>query len=129
MRKNDIGVRTFILLRPPFLDEAEGVEWARRSLDYAFGVGVECCVVIPTRPGNGIMEVLQAQGDFGQPRIRSLEAAVEYGINLKAGRVFGDLWDIEKFVVCKQCDMGRAERLRRMNLAQALTPPVVCGTC
>ena len=37
-----IGVRAFLLLRPPFLGEAEGVEWASRSIVYAFDRGVEC---------------------------------------------------------------------------------------
>jgi hypothetical protein len=129
LRTNDIRVRAFILLRPPFLDEAQGVEWAKRSLDFAFGVGVECCVVIPTRAGNGVMEVLQAQGEFEQPRIRSLEEAVEHGINLKAGRVFGDLWDIEKFAVCKQCDGRRADRVGEMNRTQLVTPRIVCVEC
>ena len=32
LRRNGIGVRAFLLLRPPYLDEAEGVEWAKRSL-------------------------------------------------------------------------------------------------
>ena len=51
--KHDIFTRTFILLRPPFLSESEGIFWAERSLDFAFGVGVECCIVIPVRAGNG----------------------------------------------------------------------------
>ena len=53
---HDIGVRAFILLRPPFLSEAEGVHWAKESLRYAFDVGVECCAVIPTRAGNRTSE-------------------------------------------------------------------------
>ena len=44
-----LQVRAFILVRAPFMSEAEGVEWACRSIDFAFSIGVECCAVIPTR--------------------------------------------------------------------------------
>ena len=59
LRDHEINVRAFILLKPPSLNEEDGVHWAIRSLEYAFDVGVECCSIIPTRPGNGIMEQLQ----------------------------------------------------------------------
>ncbi|HKD38307.1 MAG TPA: radical SAM protein, partial [Pirellulales bacterium] len=96
LRERRIGVRAFILLRPPFLDETEGLLWAKRSLDFAFAAGVECCVTIPTRGGNGAMDELAAARTFAAPVLESLEAAVEYGIGLRAGRVFADLWDIER---------------------------------
>ena len=53
LRANDIDVRSFVLLRPPLLSEAEGIDWALRSLDFAFRAGVQCCTVVPTRSGNG----------------------------------------------------------------------------
>ena len=126
LKKHAIEVRAFILLRPPYLDESEGLLWAKRSIDFAFALGVECCVVIPTRTGNGAMEQLQERGLFTRPRLRSLEEAVEYGIGLRAGRVFADLWDIQKFLNCVDCDARRAERLRTMNLTQSVAPSVVC---
>jgi radical SAM enzyme (TIGR01210 family) len=126
LSSHGIPVRAFILLRPPFLGEAEGLLWAKRSLEYAFGVGVECCVVIPTRAGNGAMERLQEQGLFSPPRLDSLEAAVEYGIGLKAGRVFADLWDIDRFAACPCCGPERVRRLHALNLTQTIPPPVPC---
>jgi radical SAM enzyme (TIGR01210 family) len=128
LKAHAIDVRAFILLRPPFLDEAESVLWAKRSLEYAFGIGVECCVVIPTRAGNGAMDQLREKGFFHPPQMRSLEEAVEYGLGLRAGRVFADLWDIEKFFTCPGCDAARAARLQQMNLTQRVPPPVSC-TC
>ena len=53
LNERGIPVRAFILLRPPFLTEDEGVEWAIRSIELAFEWGIECCSVIPTRAGNG----------------------------------------------------------------------------
>lgn len=130
LTKHDIGVRAFILLRPPFLDETEGLTWAMRSIHYAFSMGVECCVVIPTRAGNGAMEQLQEQGMFTRPRLRSLELAIQYGISLGAGRVFADVWDIDTFVTCPVCDPQRTVRLKEMNLTQrVLTPIRECQDC
>jgi len=126
LRRNGVGVRAFLLLRPPFLDEAEGVEWAKQSLRYAFDVGVECCVVIPTRDGNGAMELLRAQGEWAAPRLESLEHVLAYGVGLRRGRVFADLWDIEKLFQCPRCGPARARRLDAMNREQTLQPPVVC---
>jgi hypothetical protein len=129
LKGHAIEVRAFILLRPPFLDEAEGVRWAKRSIEYAFAAGVECCVVIPTRAGNGTMEQLQARGLFTPPRLESLEETVEHGIKLQAGRVFADLWDIDKFFTCHRCGPERARRLQIMNLTQTLPPTVRCEEC
>jgi radical SAM enzyme (TIGR01210 family) len=125
--RHDIGVRAFLLLRPPFLDEAEGIEWAKRSIQFAFGVGVECCVVIPTREGNGAMERLRAEGHFEPPRIESLEEVLEFGIGLKRGRVFADLWDIEKLYRCPACSRARTQRLAVMNRTQTVPSGVHCG--
>ena len=45
---------------------------------------------------------------------------------LHRGRVFVDLWDVEKFYHCENCDPLRAERLKRMNLSQTILPSVTC---
>jgi len=129
LTEHGIRTRAFILLRPPFLDEAEGVTWAKRSVEHASAIGVECCVVIPTRAGNGAMEQLEAQGDFHPPRLASLELAVANGIGLGRGRVFADLWDVEKFFKCPHCDPQRARRLAAMNQTQSVPPAVACPDC
>jgi radical SAM enzyme (TIGR01210 family) len=129
LTEREVSVRAFILLRPPFLDEVESVEWALASIEFAFSVGVGCCVVIPTRGGNGIMEQLRERGDFSSPAIASMEAVLEAGIGLAGKRrVFVDLWDAGQFCPCPRCGPARVERLRSMNLAQQIVPRVSC-TC
>ena len=120
--------RAFVLLRPPFLPESEGIYWAERSLDFAFSIGVECCTVISVRSGNGAMDLLLERGDFTPPDIHSLEAVLEYGIGLNAGRVFADVWDLGLFSSCKKCIDQRTRRLIGMNLNQKIIAPVKC-TC
>lgn len=127
LKKNQIPVRAFILLRPPFLSEEEGIYWADKSIDFAFESGVECCIIIPVRSGNGAMDILADRGYFHKPSIKSLEKVVEYGISLGAGRVFADLWDIEKFSSCSICGDQRIKRLEAMNYTQEFVPPVLCS--
>jgi radical SAM enzyme (TIGR01210 family) len=126
LRAHDVQVRTFILLKPPGLDEDEGVDWAIRSIEHAFDQGARCCSVIPTRAGNGIMEQLQRDGRFAPPVLASLESLLEQGIALQRGRVFVDLWDAERFATCRQCASARIERMQRMNLHQRIEPRVIC---
>lgn len=128
LNENEIGSRAFILLRPPFLTETEGVLWAKKSIDYAFDTGVECCTVIPVRAGNGAMEKLIENGDFSMPKIQSLETVLEYGIALSSGRVFADVWDLGLFSNCDQCVDQRIDRINSMNLSQQMRSQVLC-TC
>lgn len=121
LTSHEISVRTFLLLKPPYMEETEGVEWAVRSLEYAFERGSGCCSIIPTRSGNGLMEVLEQSGDFLPPTGRSLERVLEQGLALTRGRVFVDLWDAERFFPCSACRETRIARLQEMNLRQIAT--------
>ena len=129
LRDEGIRLRTFILLRPPFLDEAEGVEWALRSIEFAFETGVSCCSVVPTRAGNGIMEQLERDGWFASPQLASMEIVQERGIQLDAGRVFMDTWDAQKFATCPDCAEDRIRRIADMNRSQQIAPRIGCEQC
>jgi radical SAM enzyme (TIGR01210 family) len=128
LSENDIFARAFILLRPPFLSESEGVFWAERSLDFAFDAGAECCVLIPVRAGNGAMDRLLEEGVFKPPDIHSLEKVLEYGIEKQAGRVFADVWDLKLFSGCDKCFDERKDRITQMNLNQRIIKKIYC-TC
>jgi archaeosine synthase beta-subunit len=129
LRANDIDLRVFILVKPPFMSEAEAVEWAARSLDFAFDCGAATATLIPTRAGNGAMEALTARGDFAPPALATVEAAADYGIGLHRGRVFVDLWDLRQRPRCEACHARRVARLHTMNLEQSVLPAVVCAVC
>lgn len=131
-----IDLRTFILVRPPFLSEREGVEWAKRSLDVALTEAkATVCALIPTRAGNGAMEVLQVGGLFAMPRLSSLEAVHQYGLAAvqtaaPGARIFSDVWDVERFYTCAACSPKRAARLSEMNhTQQPIFPDAPCPHC
>ncbi|HEX5234615.1 MAG TPA: hypothetical protein VFW25_04715 [Silvibacterium sp.] len=129
LRSNDIDLRVFILVQPPFLPSKQALEWAKRSLDLAFDCGAVAATLIPTRGGNGAMEELAAAGEFAPPGIALLEAAAKYGVELRRGRVFTDLWNFKRNSSCAECFNRRVERLRVLNLTQRLVKPVVCSQC
>lgn len=126
LRNNNIPSRAFILLRPPFASEEDGIYWAERSIDFAFSSGAECCTVIPVRPGNGAMDYLKEEGYFTPPSIKSLEKVLEYGIGLGIGRVFADTWDLGLFSSCDKCLQARTERINMMNLQQKTSSEINC---
>ncbi len=128
LNQNQIRSRAFILLRPPFMNEEEGVYWAKKSLDLAFQAGVDCCTIIPVRAGNGAMDILMKNGEFEKPALSSLEEVIDYGISLGVGRVFADTWDLELFSDCRICFKKRSERLTKINLSQSIVSKVTC-TC
>jgi radical SAM enzyme (TIGR01210 family) len=126
LRTHDIALRVFILVKPPFLNEAEALEWACRSIDFAFDEGATVASLIPTRFGNGALEALADRGEFSMPRLETLESAMDYGVARQRGQVFSDLWDLEKFSNCAACFPARRARLERMNLSQCIEPRVLC---
>jgi len=127
LNKNGIKSRAFILLKIPYMTEDEGVYWAKRSLDFAFECGVDCCAVIPTRSGNGVLDKLEQSGLFHEPTIQSLEEVLDYGIGLKKGRVFADLWDLDRFSNCDKCIEKSKKRMNEINLNQHSIPQVLCS--
>jgi radical SAM enzyme (TIGR01210 family) len=129
LRAEQIDLRVFVLVQPPFLPGVEALYWASRSVDFAFDCGATVVTLIPTRSGNGAMEQLQLAGQFAPPDLRTLEMALEYGIELRRGRVFADLWDIQQVAVCAECRSRRVLRLEAMNLSQSVIPRVLCERC
>lgn len=124
---NGIAIRAFILLGPPGHLGGERAAWAQRSIDYAFSVGVECCVIIPVRPGNGIVDALEAKKLYSRTNLAELQSVVEYGIRAGRGRVFADLWDVENIAGCPHCSAARAAALEEMNLTQRPPAPLDCS--
>jgi archaeosine synthase beta-subunit len=124
---NGIDLRVFLLVQPPYMPASEALAWTKRSLDFAMECGATAVVLIPTRAGNGAMEELESRGEFAAPRLQTLEEAMEYGLSLKAGRVFADLWGLRPS--CQSCGAQRAARLQEMNLLQIRMDRIPCTRC
>ena len=123
LRMRDVALRAFVLLRPPFLTEDEGLEWAKRTIDVAIDNGATFTALIPVRGGNGAMDVLRAAGDWAPPSLASLEAGLRHGLSilekLPHQRVTADVWDISLFSDAGDADSAAIiERVTRMNIEQ-----------
>ncbi|HWY77804.1 MAG TPA: radical SAM protein [Verrucomicrobiae bacterium] len=129
LRSHQISLRAFVLVKPPFMDEAEELEWAVKSAEFAFACGATAVSLIPTRGGNGAMERLAEAGGFAPPRLATLERALDASLELQRGRVFADLWDLEQFSRCADCLAARRDRLRAVNLSQNALPAIDCPAC
>ena len=130
LRDNGIAVRAFVLVKPPFMDEVEGWEWAVKSAVFALSCGATVVSLIPTRPGNGALERLMAAGEFSPPRLATLEKALELALEVRGdGRIFADTWDLEQFSRCPACLEKRRQRIHAMNLSQQIPPAIDCHAC
>ncbi|MDE3214310.1 MAG: radical SAM protein [Bacteroidota bacterium] len=125
--ENGIELRTFILLNPPYLTDAEeNREWTLKAVEFAFDCGVSCCSIIATRPGNGIMELLQKKGAYLPPTLDLLESVFEQSLALHGGRVLVDTWDLGFMADCPRCTPQRIDRLNQMNLTQKFQARISC---
>ena len=130
LRDNGISVRAFVLVKPPFMDEVEGWEWAVKSAVFALSCGATVVSLIPTRPGNGALERLMETGEFSPPRLATLEKALELVLEVRGdGRIFADTWDLEQFSRCPACFEKRQQRIHTMNLSQRIPPAIDCPAC
>ena len=129
LRRESIGVRAFVLVKPPFLDDAAAIEWAVKSTRFAFDCGAGVVSLIPTRPGNGALDGLMLSGEFSPPSLGVFEQAFEQALPLRGGRLFADTWDLKRFASCSACFNEREQRLRDMNRLQRLLPSIPCAHC
>lgn len=122
--RHEMDLRVFVLVKPPLLDEVGALEWSARSVDFAFDCGAKVVSLIPTRGGNGALDELARAGLFRSPTLTLFEDAVEAAFARRRGRIFADLWDLERFSDDPATFPARRGRLAEMNLRQIVMPRV-----
>ena len=127
LRRHGVDIRVFLLVKPPFLGDAAALEWTVRSVEFAFACGADVVSLIPTRPGNGALDELARTGQFAPPTLTLFEDAVDAAFARRpvGGRVFADLWDLERLSDDPRTFAARRARLAEMNLSQRGSPRVV----
>lgn len=124
----NIDLRVFIMIQPPFESLELSLDHIILSLDEAFNAGARICSMIPTRVGNGAMEVLQSMGHVSPPNLKLIEEALKSGLELKRGLVMVDTWDLDSIGSCV-CSPLRRENIIRMNLTQMPLSLTSCPEC
>ena len=123
-----VALRVFLLISPPFVPLDEQDAWLLRSVDAAFSCGASVVSLVPTRPGNGAIDALAESGSFRAPHLDDIERSFALALSHARGRgrVFVDVWDLERFAPCPHCTAARRDRLRAMNLEQVVLPRRPC---
>lgn len=131
LRQRAVALRAFLLVSPPFVPPDHQDDWLLRSIDVALASGATAVSLIPTRAGNGTLETLAQQGLFRAPRLTDIERSLElaYRHFRGRGRIFVDLWELDRLSNCACCFDGRRDRLHAMNLEQRLLPEIQCRHC
>ena len=115
-----VALRVFLLISTPFVPAGEQDDWLRRSLDAAFDCGATVVSLVPTRTGNGAVDALAELGEFTSPTLDDIERS--FGLALEhagsRGRIFVDLWDLQRFAGPSADIDSRRARLHAMNLEQ-----------
>ena len=125
-----VDVRLFVLLRPPCQSESAGIESCLASIEAAREWGARHVSIIPVRAGNGIMEQLQASGDFEPPLASSLEFVLRESIARSSLVVTADTWDWSHMRgLCEHCVDARRAAIERANLTQVAAPVMQCDRC
>jgi radical SAM enzyme (TIGR01210 family) len=129
--RRGVAVRAFLLVSPPFIPPADQDEWLVRSIDTAFSSGASAVTLIPSRDGNGAMEKLAAEALWRAPLLDDVERSIEIGLARAParGRLFVDLWDLQRFARCEACFAARQGRLHQINLEQRVLARVACARC
>ena len=131
LKVRGVALRVFLLISPPFVGLHEQDAWLLRSIDVAFACGATAISLIPTRTGNGALDLLKKDGLFHAARLSDIERSLEIAQAHAAGRgrIFVDLWEIARFADCIHCRAARRARLQCMNLEQRCLPSIVCRHC
>jgi len=128
LAREEIDLRAFVLVQPPFVEREAAVDEAVRAVAFAAKAGAAVVSLLPTRGGNGALEALAEQGRFAPPRLATLEDAFDAS-SREGARVLADTWDLDAFSACPACFPARRDRLARMNLSQRVEPRVACTSC
>jgi archaeosine synthase beta-subunit len=125
----DVAIRAFVLLGAPGIPPDESAAWTARSVEFAFESGAAAVTIIPTRTGNGALDELERRGEFTPPTLAQLEEALAHAIELRRGRAFADLWDVDRLRQCDSCFDARRDRLAVMNRTQTIPAAGSCASC
>jgi hypothetical protein len=133
LRQRGVSLRTFLLISPPFIPPGEQDDWLLRSIQAAFSCGASAVSLIPLRLGNGATDDLARGSDpsVTPPRLDDIERSLDLAIAARpdGGRIFVDLWDLERFSDCAACFESRRVRLHAINLEQRWLPRSSCAAC
>jgi radical SAM enzyme (TIGR01210 family) len=130
LAEQGIGLRAFVLLGAPYVPVDATDAWAVASVRHAVEAGAAAVSLIPVRAGNGATQALAAAGDFREPTLSTLAAALARCLPSPRAVVAADTWDLGRFRSCAACDDRTIAAIHTMNATgrpAELEPCAACG--
>ena len=118
MRGLDIPLRTYLLLKPPFMSERRAVEDAISSMAYASKFSESISINPVNVQKDTFVEMLWARGDYRPPWLWSLLEVLREGSKVSECRVFsspsggGTPRGVHNCEKCDKKDLGGGTRFR-----------------
>ncbi len=123
LREKDVPVRTYLLLKPPFLTEKQAMQDTIRSIEFAAPYSESISINPLNVQKDTMVEKLWRRGDYRPPWLFSLFEVLKAGKNLTGKRVFsspsgaGSLRGVHN---CEKCDANFIEAVKRHSFSQDL---------
>ncbi len=121
LRENGIPVRTYLLLKPPFLTERQAMQDAIKSVEFAAPYSESISINPLNVQKDTMVEKMWRRGDYRPPWLFTLVEVLKAGKTLTDKRVFsspsgaGSLRGVHN---CEKCDAGYIEAVKRHSFSQ-----------
>lgn len=115
LREHGIGVRAFVMVKPPLVPERRAAGLAVDTARWAIDHGATTVSLIPSYMTPGAMERLAAAGFFRPPRLWSVYEAAQGAVALRRAVVVVDTWNLQTLRDCPACFDALRDALRALN--------------
>jgi hypothetical protein len=121
LQEKGIPVRTYLLLKPPFLTEKQAIHDTIKSIEFAAPYSESISINPINVQKDTMVEKMWRRGDYRPPWLFSLVEALKAGKALTEKRVFsspsgaGSLRGVHN---CEKCDAGFIEAVKRHSFSQ-----------
>lgn len=128
LRNEDILLRAFVLVQPPFVAASGAARLALETFDLAVACGARVVSLLPVVSQHAPMERLRAAGDFTEISRQSYFRIVASCVARGAAVVLAEPEALDRLPTCPDCGGERAAALAELNATGRL-PPVECARC
>jgi len=128
LRNENILLRAFVLVQPPFVAAAGAARLALETFDLAVACGARVVSLLPVVSQHAPMERLRATGDFTEISRQGYFRIVASCVARGGAVVLAEPEALDRLPTCPDCGDERANALSALNATGRL-PPVECPRC
>ncbi len=125
LRNAGMSWRAFVMVQPPFVDEADAVALAEKTVAFSAECGAQAVSLIRSYATAGSMEQFAREGFWKPPSLWTVHAAAQKALATFPGITLVDRWSLRHGPTCRQCASGMDDAFALLNTRQHL-PEVTC---